>query len=179
MKYLQKTVFIGILILSAIYLLFTLGLATNVALGSTRVKELYDQTQVLNRLVFKFGLWAVILTAASFIIGNHKNENFFIPNFVTAGLSSIFLMVISVITVIRVLPIKALFLETFDVTSDNIKILIALNYAEVNTFIYDLGIFTSIAMFIFGGLSAFITIKKYSNKVKSAKIKKLSMEVSQ
>ena len=178
MKILQKIVFIGILVLSALYLVFTLGLATNVALGSSRVAELYELTQDVNHVVFTLAIWGVVITGISYIIGNHKNENYFIPNFVSSAIASLYFLVVPVITIIKVLPLKALFLESMDVDDISIQILLALNVGKVNTFIYDAGIVVSVLLFIFAGLSIYITIKKYDNKVKSAKIKKLNMEVS-
>lgn len=177
MKKLQKIVFIGMLILSAMYFVFTLGISTNVALGSSRVADLYEHSQIVNKQLFPLGVWMVVLAGLSYILGNHKNVNFFIPNFITAISSAILSISVSVLTIIKVLPLKEEFILTMDPTTDNIKILIALNYAKVNTFIYDAGIFVSVALIICSIFSIYFIVKKYQQKVNSAKMKKLSMEV--
>lgn len=177
MKKLQKVVFIGMLILSTMYFVFTLGISTNVALGSTRVAELYAHSQTVNKQLFPYAVWLVVLSGLSYILGNHKNVNFFIPNFVTAILSSVLSISVSILTVIKIIPLRTEFIQTMDPSTDNIKILIALNYAKVNTFIYDAGIFVSVALIVCSSFSIYFIVKKYQQKVNSAKMKKLSMEV--
>jgi hypothetical protein len=177
MKLFQKIIFSGILVISATYLIFVLGFSSNIALGSVRVESLYIEMQAANHQLFKIAIWLVVLTGVSFILGNHKNVNYFIGNFVTSISATLFSLYVSVFSLMTILPIRQHYIEAMDIESDSILVLFALNYGNNKTFFFDALIIISTLLIIFALMSSYIIIRKYNLKVKSAKVKKQRMEV--
>ncbi len=169
MKLFQKIIFIGGLIVASIYFIYTLSFSSGWALGEP-LGEFYTEAQVVNKLIFKWALWTLILAGLNIIFHTHKNRNFYFMNYILILLFSASLIGSGIVTMDKVPPLESSYLAT---NQAFLTLITAINYSKISTRIFDYGTYVSILMFVQAGVIIIFTIFKTILQIKRAKIKKL------
>jgi hypothetical protein len=169
MRIVQKAAFIGGLLISAIYFLYTLSFSTNWAIAEafgTSFKEFFDSAQVFNQIIYGWGMRLVIVSGISLILFSHSNRHFSILNFGLAGYLAVCMIQSGIVTMNGLPGLKAAYLALDPLLLEMIS---AINYSEVSTQIFDIGNVLSILLFIQSATIIVVTIYKLVTQFKRDK----------
>jgi Co/Zn/Cd efflux system component len=168
MRRVQFIVFTSALIVAALYFIYTLSFSSGWALGEG-LGDFFDNAQVANKAMFKAALPTIVSAAFILILNSHKNKKFFLFNYVPVILTVYFLINASIMTLGYVEDLKPQYLELNEAF---LTIITAINYGEISTQIFDLGVTISIVMLVQAVLMIALTIYKVIEEINRAKIKK-------
>ncbi len=168
MKIVQAITYISALIISALFFIFTLSFSSGWALGEP-LGDFFVNAQAANKDMFNWALRTVIAAAFILIFNTHKNKQLFIFNYL-AIIASAGLMIYSGIVVMDYMPgLEAQYLELNELF---LQIITAVNYSEISTSIFQLGMVVSYALIIDACLLMLLTGYKIYEQIKRAKTKK-------
>ncbi|MBN2505007.1 MAG: hypothetical protein JXB20_06675 [Bacilli bacterium] len=170
MKIVQRIIFILALIIAALFFLYTLSFSTGWALGEP-FGDFFTEAQIVNKILFKWALWSVIVSGINLMMNTHRNRKFYVQNYLTI-VSVVVVFALSAVKLFELVPsLKVMYGEL----SEGMLIFITtFNFSEVGTEIFDLGIVVAYALFVQIALIIGFTIFKTVTQIKRAKAKKLS-----
>lgn len=169
MKIVQKVVFLSALLMSVVYFAYTLSFSTQWALGEI-FGEFFVNAQLVNKTIFKLGLWTLILMAGNIIMNSHSNRRFYLLNYAFA-VASAGLMVNAAIKTLSLLPpLRESYLQINELY---LNIITSINYSTRGTQIFELGMILSYVMFVFAASVFSMAIYKLIAQLNRAKIKKM------
>lgn len=168
MRRVQFIVFTSALIVAALYFIYTLSFSSGWALGEA-LGDFFDNAQKANKAMFQAALSTIVSAAFILILNSHKNKKFFFFNYIPVVLTVYFLINASIITLGYVEELKPQYEE---LNQAFLTIITAINYGEISTQIFELGIVISIIMLVEAGLMIILTVYKVIEEINRAKIKK-------
>ena len=175
MKKVQMGIFILALVVSILYLVFTLGFSTNYAIGEGYLGQFYQDSQEANKRMFDLGLWIVILVSISFIFNTHKNKRFYIYNYLLSFTVAGLMIATGIITFGYMGPLKEAYLE---IDEFMLFVLTIINGGKISTQNFEHGVILSFVLFFQSLLILGITGYKVYIDIIRAKAKKAQhMEV--
>lgn len=175
MKKVQMGTFILALVISIIYLVFTLGFSTNYAIGEGYLGQFYQDAQEANKTMFDLGLWIVILVGVSFIFNTHKNKRFYFYNYILSFAIAGLMIATAITTYGYMGPLKEAYLE---IDEFMLYVLTIINGGKVSTQNFEQGTILSFVLFFQAFLILGVTGYKVYIDITRAKTKKAQrMEV--
>jgi len=167
MKIFQKIVFITALILSGLFLIYTLVYSTNWALWNGWFDDFFDAAQVANKALFKLAIYSVVLSGFGLMFGNHNGRKFYFYNNIVSVLFALLFIFAGVKTILFNLELKPMFLDIVQNNQAFLQILLAANYGSTSPRIFDVGLIMSGFMFIEAILVLYVTYYKNKSNIKS------------
>jgi hypothetical protein len=168
MKVVQKITFLLALIIASLFFIYTLSFSTGWALGQWFV-DFFREAQIVNKIIYQWGLWAVVITALNLVFNTHTNRRFFIPNYLFIALSIGILVGGGWKLITLIPPIKAMYLE---LNPELLNIVSTINFSTPGTGIFELGMIIAIVLFVQAGLILVVTIWKIATQLIRAKAKR-------
>ncbi len=168
MRIIQKLIFILTILIAIVWFFYTLSFSSGWALGQP-LGTFFTEAQIANKILFKWGLWAVIFSTANLIMNTHSNRKFFLLNYLFI-LLTIGCFIGSGIKILEVVPpLKILYSE---LSEGMLFFITTFNYSEIGTNVFDFGVAFSYVLFAQAFLVTVFTIIKSINQIKRAKIKR-------
>jgi len=147
------------------YFVYILSFSSGWAVGSL-LGDFYTDAQVVNKILYKYGLYLVFAMVISMILQTAKSKKLYRSHDVVM-LTYITLFGINAYHLANLLPkLKASYLELNEFM---LELITAINYSKPSVFIFDLGILLSTVFYIFGGLLFVLWIIKHVEQVLTKK----------
>ncbi len=169
MKKIQFIIFVLALVISTLYFIFTLSFSTGWALGEAFLHDFFVEAQIANKEMFKWAVRTVIASGVLLLLNTHKNKKLFVMNFIAIAFAVFFLVYPAIITLGYMGPLKEAYKELPEAF---LTIIVAINYSNISTDIFDLGVIISYLMMLEAVLIVIVTgfkIVEQSNRSKARK----------
>ena len=175
MKLLQKITYILSLLMATTNFIYTLAFSTNWARGAARLGSFYVDAQEANHLLFRLALFGVVFIGLALVFNTHKNRKFYPANYLFSILSVLMFFTIGVVTLIKIIPLRAAYLL---LDPEQLNFVTLLNWSTINTTIFDVGFVFSIIMIICAAFMGYMTWYKFHTHVIRANINHQDLEVN-
>ncbi len=175
MKITQRLTYFLSLLIAIINFLYTLAFSSNWAQGAARLGDFFIHAQEVNHLIFRLALVGVVLIGLALVFNTHKNRKFYPSNYIFSSFSAIMFTIISIITLLKVIPLKA---EYMSLDSEQLLFVTTVNYSTPSVAIFHWGIGISIVMLIASAMIILITGIKFNRHVLRANRQEKRLEVN-
>lgn len=169
MKKVQFIIFVLALVVSTVYFLFTLSFSTGWALGETFLHDFFVEAQIANKEMFKWAVRTVVASGVLLLLNTHKNKKLFVMNFIAIAFAVFFLVYPAIITLGYMGSLKEVYTELPEAF---LTIIVAINYSNISTDIFDIGVIISYLMILEAVLIVVITGFKIFEQFSRSKARK-------
>jgi len=166
MKIVQRIVVFSSVAVAAAYFFYTLAFSTGWALGETLLGDFFALAQVANHEIYRWGLWLVVAAASCLLFNTHKNNRFYVTNFLSILVTSALMFKTAAVALAQIDIVAEAYQHINPIM---LRFVVAMNNSTIGVKIFSIGETLVYGLFIEGGLLLALTTYKIVMQIVHAK----------